>query len=403
MKSIKKIVLAYSGGLDTSVAIRWLKDKYHASVIAYAAEVGQGLKTDKLKKRAVAAGADRLVIEDLREEFLCNYAMRAAQAGAVYQGGYYLSAALTRPLIASHMVYAARRVHADALAHGCTGKGNDQVRFELSFQTLAPEMKIIAPVREWDMKSRSDEIDYAKAHGIPIDVTKQNPYSIDRNLWGTCIECGILEDPWVAPPESGFCLTVPLDRTPARPTDIVISFEHGVPVRLNGKHTGIVKLVEKLNKLAGKNGIGRTDLVEDRLVGIKSREVYEAPAATVLHRALREIEALVLDRYTRQWKEKTSMEYAQLIYDGLWDSPLREHLAEVVQSISNLVTGDVRLRLWHGNVIVLGRRSPNSLYDYGLATYERACMFDHRSAGDFIKIYGLPLKVIGRRRARRSK
>jgi argininosuccinate synthase len=403
MKSIKKIVLAYSGGLDTSVAIRWLKDKYHASVIAYAAEVGQGLKADKLKKRAVAAGADRLIIDDLREEFLCNYAMRAAQAGAVYQGGYYLSAALTRPLIASHMVYAARKVHADALAHGCTGKGNDQVRFELTFQALAPEMKIIAPVREWDMKSRSEEIDYAKEHKIPVDVTRRSPYSIDQNLWGVCIECGVLEDPWVAPPESAFRLTVPLDRTPARPTDVVISFERGVPVRLNGKRTGIVKLVEKLNKLAGKNGIGRTDLVEDRLVGIKSREVYEAPAATVLYRALREIEALVLDRWTRQWKEKTSMEYAQLIYDGLWDSPLREHLAEVTQSISELVTGDVRLRLWHGNVLVLGRRSPNSLYDYGLATYERADMFDHRSAGDFIKIYGLPLKVIGRRRARRVK
>jgi len=253
------------------------------------------------------------------------------------------------------------------------------------------------------MKSRSEEIDYAKEHKIPVDVTRQSPYSIDQNLWGVCIECGMLEDPWVAPPDSAFRLTVPLDRTPVRPADIALSFERGVPVRLNGKGVGIVELVEKLNKVAGKNGIGRSDLVEDRLVGIKSREVYEVPAATVLYRALREIEALVLDRWTRQWKEKTSMEYAQLIYDGLWDCPLRKHLAEVTQSISELVTGDVRLRLWRGNVIILGRRSPNSLYDYELATYESADVFDHRAADGFTKIYGLPLKVIGRRRARRNK
>ncbi len=331
---INKIVLAYSGGLDTSVCIRWLKEKYGCEVIAFMADLGQGGNPAEIKERALKIGASKVYIEDLKEEFLKDYIFPALKANAVYEGKYFLATALSRPVIAKKMVEIARKEGAEAIAHGSTGKGNDQVRFDLSVMSLAPELKIVAPLREWELKSREEEIEYARKHGIPVPVTKEKPYSIDVNLWGRSVECGSLEDPGVEPPEDAFEMTVSPENAPDRPAYAEIEFVQGVP-------KGGLDSVSRLNKLAGENGLGRSDLIEDRLVGIKSREVYEAPAAFVLQLAHKELENLTLDRETLHYKSVISEKYAELIYYGYWFSPLREALAAFVESTQQTVTGKV--------------------------------------------------------------
>ncbi|MEK7868098.1 MAG: argininosuccinate synthase, partial [Candidatus Omnitrophota bacterium] len=321
----KKIVLAYSGGLDTSVAVAWLADKGY-DVIAYMADVGQGGDYDKLKKRAITAGASKVIIEDLKEEFAKDFVFMSLKAGAVYESKYLLATALSRPIIAKGLVEAAKKERADSIAHGCTGKGNDQVRFEVTVMALAPELKIIAPLREWHMYSREEEIEYAKENNIQIDTTKKSPYSLDKNIWGMSIECGILEDPWNEPPEDAYQMTIDPNKSPSKPTYVEIEFEKGVPIKLNGKKYNPVDLVLKLNEIGGKNGIGRTDLVENRLVGIKSREIYEAPGAWILYYAHKDLESLVLDRELLHFKETISLKYADLIYYGLWFTPLKKAL-----------------------------------------------------------------------------
>ena len=390
---VKKVVLAYSGGLDTSVIIRWLKEQYGCQVIAFAADLGQGDDLRPLPRRAKAAGADKLIIKDLREEFARDFVLPALQANAVYEGKYLLATALSRPLITRHLAIIAKQEGADAVAHGCTGKGNDQVRFEVTLAALAPHVKCLAPVREWDLKSREEEIEYAERHGIPLPIKKKSPYSLDRNLWGISIEAGPLEDPWTAPTEDAFVLTVSPERAPAKPAVVEIGFSRGTPVSLNGRRMGLVALIQNLNRIAGRHGVGRVDLVENRLVGIKSREVYESPAGTVLLAAHREVESLVLDRETMHAKELIGPRYAELVYYGLWYSPLREALDGFVRATQRAVTGTARLKLYKGSVTVLGRKSPNSLYQEKLATYTSADLFDHTAAKGFIDIWGLPLKV----------
>lgn len=393
MGEIKKVVLAYSGGLDTSVILKWLQEEYSAEVITFTADLGQGEDLEKVKERAIKTGASKVYIEDLKEEFVYNYVFPALKAGAVYESKYMLSTALGRPLIAKKLVEIAEREGADAVAHGCTGKGNDQVRFEVTVSALNPNLKVLAPVREWSMRSREEEIEYAMRHGIPVEATKKSPYSVDLNLWGRSIECGVLEDPWVEPPEEVFKLTVSPKDAPDEPTYLEIEFREGIPVALNGEEMDGVELIQKLNEIAGRNGVGRVDLVENRLVGIKSREVYEHPAATVLHTALRGLEEITLERETRHFKEILANKYAELVYYGLWFHPLREAIDSFMNAIHRTTTGTVRVKLYKGSCAVVGRRSPYSLYDYSLATYERGDMFDHRAAEGFIKLWGLPLKI----------
>ena len=397
-KARMKIVLAYSGGLDTSVCVPWLKEKKGAEIIAYSAELGQGLDRAALRKKARASGASKVIIDDLREEFLADYVFPALRAGAVYEGSYLLATALGRPLIASKLAAVARREGAGAVAHGCTGKGNDQVRFEVTVGALAPELEIIAPVREWELKSREQEMQYAHEHGIPVTATRKNPYSIDRNLWGISIECGPLEDPWREPPEEIYQLTRSPADAPARAERLTVAFEKGIPRALNGRKLSPVKLVETLNRTAGRHGVGRVDIVENRRVGIKSREIYEFPAATVLHQAHRALENLVLDRDVLQFKSGLSQRYSELIYDGLWFSPLRSALDKFVNETQREVTGEVRVRLYKGRSDVVGRRSPNSLYRTELATYDEGDMFDHQAARGFIQLWGLPLKIQGKKK-----
>ncbi|HGJ65988.1 TPA: argininosuccinate synthase [bacterium] len=390
----KKVVLAYSGGLDTSVALRWIKEQYKAEVITFTADLGQGKELDAIEERAKNTGAIKAYIEDLREEFVTDYVFPALKAGAIYEGKYPLATALGRPLIGKRMVEIARAEGADAVAHGCTGKGNDQVRLDVTTMALEPKLKIIAPVREWEMKSRDEEIDYAKKHNIPVPVTKKSPYSIDVNLWGRSIECGILENPWLEPPEDVFELTVSPDKAPDKPTYIEIDFESGIPVKLDGKEISPVEMIDKINIVAGENGVGRISYVEDRLVGIKSRETYEAPSATVLFAAIKAMEELTLDRETLRFKEeKISHEYSRMVYYGLWFSPLREAMDAFINVIEKHVTGTVRVKLFKGNCMVVGVKSPYSLYDQAMATYDVGDMFDHASARGFIELWGLPLKI----------
>jgi len=391
VKSRKKIVLAYSGGLDTSVIIKWLIDRYDYQVIAFIADLGQGEDVKAIRRKALRTGAVKAVVRDCRKEFAERYVLPALQAGAVYERKYLLATALGRPLIAEHLVKIAHEEGAEAVAHGSTGKGNDQVRFDVSVMALDPGLKIIAPVREWELTSRDDEIAYARKHGIPVPVTRKKPYSIDRNLWGTSIECGVLEDPWTAPPDDIFAAVTLPHLAPDRPRDIEIGFTKGVPSSLNGKRLALVSLIEEVNRLGGKHGIGITDLVENRLVGIKSREVYEAPGATVLHTAHRELESLVLDRETMHLKEMLVTKYAELVYYGWWFSPLREALDAFVASTQRFVTGKVRLQLYKGSCRPVGRKSPHSLYDHGLATYDKGDTFDHKDGEAFTRIWGLPL------------
>ena len=395
-RKIRKVVLAYSGGLDTSVMIRWLIENYGCEVIAFAADIGQGEDLKPLREKAIRTGASKIVIKDVKKEFVKEYVLPAIKANVLYEGKYPLATALARPLIAKWLMAIARQEKADAVAHGCTGKGNDQVRFEVTAFALDPDIQVLAPVREWEMKTREEEIEYAKRYNIPVSATKKKPYSIDANLYGRSIECGVLEDPWVTPPEDAFQTTTSPLKAPSKPCTIKLGFERGVPVRLNGQKASPLEIIQELTTLGDQHGVGRIDLVENRLVGIKSREVYEASAATILITAHRELESLTLDRETAHFKETIVPKYAELIYYGLWFSPLRRALAAFVEATQENVTGEVRLQLYKGTCIPVGRRSPFSLYDKSLATYEAGDMFDQTAAKGFIEIFGLPVKVLAR-------
>ncbi len=386
---MKKVVLAYSGGLDTSCAIKWLQDRDY-DVVAFIADVGQNENFDIIKKRALKTGASKVHVVDLKEEFIRDYVFPAIKAGAVYENKYYLATALSRPLIAKHQVRIANLEKADTIAHGCTGKGNDQVRFEVTARLLNPRLEIIAPVRIWEFKTREEEIEYAQENNIPIDVTKKSPYSVDINLYGRSIECGVLEDPWIEPPEEIYKLTVSPLQAPNKPTYIEVEFAKGLPVKINGKALKPLALIEGLNKLGGKNGIGRVDVVENRLVGIKSREIYENPAATLIHTARQELEALVLDRETSHYKNPVSQKYAELIYYGLWETPMKKQLDAYFNKTQERVSGTVRLKLYKGNCTVVGRKSKYSRYKEELATYGKKDVFDQKLAEGFIKLWGLP-------------
>ncbi len=394
MSSVKKVVLAYSGGLDTSIIIPWLKENYDgAEVIAFCGEVGQGDDYEAITAKALATGASKCIVRDLREEFVRDYCYKALAAGAVYEDRYLLGTALARPLLAYHQVQVALEEGADALSHGATGKGNDQVRFEVTYGAFAPNLKVIAPWREWDIRSREDALEYAAKKGIPVENTIRDIFSRDGNLWHLSHEGGNLEDVWDGPQKDMFKLTVdPLD-APDEPQEIVLAFERGVPVSLDGQRLGPIEMVETLNRVAGAHGVGRLDLVENRLVGIKSRGVYETPAGTVLHLAHRELERLVLDRDTLHFKQAISVRYAQLVYDGLWFSTLRQALGAFAEETEKEVTGEVRVRLYKGQADPVGRRSPRSLYRQDLATFGEGMAYDHADAGGFIRLYGLPERV----------
>ncbi len=387
-----KLVLAYSGGLDTSVAIRWLKEKYGMEVIAVTADVGNERDFSAIKEKAIRTGAIKAVVADAKDEFIKDYVFPALQGDAIYEGQYTLATALSRPLIARLLVEVARREGATAIAHGCTGKGNDQVRIDVSVNALAPDLKVIAPAREWGM-TRQETIAYAQRFGIPIPITVASPYSIDENLWGKSIECGVLEDPWVEPPEDAYTWTKSPDQTPDEPGYVVIGFERGIPVSLDGQKLGGVALVRRLNEFAGGHGVGRVDHLESRLVGIKSREIYEAPAATVLLKAHLALEAMTLAKDQLRFKEKVAQEYSDLIYNGLWFTHLRQDLAAYIESSQRFVIGEVRLKLFKGNAHVVGRKSPFSLYSHKLATYEKGDEFDQSASPGFIHIWGLPVRT----------
>lgn len=388
---MKKVVLAYSGGLDTSVAIKWLCDRGF-SVVAYMADVGQGGDLKPAKKRAFKAGASSVIIDDLKREFIDDFVFPSLKANAVYEGRYYLATALSRPIIAKGLVKAAKRANAQFVSHGCTGKGNDQVRFEVSVGALNSRLGIIAPVREWEFPSREAQIRYAKVNNIPIDVTKKSPYSIDKNLWGMSIECGILEDPWKEPPKDIYQMTKDPSKAPRKPKYVTIGFHKGIPLYLNEKKVKPMDLINRLNDMAGAYGIGRSDMVENRLVGIKSREIYEAPAAAVLIEAHKALESLTLDRELSHFKEAVSLKYADLIYYGLWYTPLKKALDKFIDHTQKNVTGTIRLKLEPGLATVVGRKSPHSLYREELATYSEKDKFDHKLAKGFIEIWGLPYK-----------
>ena len=387
-----KVVLAYSGGLDTSVAITWLKQKYNLDVIAFSVDIGNEPDFPAIREKALKLGAVKAIVRDARESFVQDFVFPALQANAAYEGQYPLATALGRPLIAKLMVDVALEEGASAVAHGCTGKGNDQVRLDVSVGALAPNMKIIAPARKWGM-TREETIKYAQSNNIPIPVSVDNPYSIDQNLWGRAIECGVLEDPWVEPPQDAFIWAQSVDKAPGAPEYVEVSFERGIPIALDGKRMDAISLIENLNALSGKHGVGRIDHIENRVVGIKSREVYEAPAAVVLLQAHRALEAMVLARDQLRFKETVASRYADLIYDGLWFTALQEDLAAYVRSSQRYVTGDVKLKLFKGSSLVAGRRSPYSLYSHSLATYDEGDKFDHSAAEGFIKIWGLPART----------
>ena len=398
----KRIVLAYSGGLDTSVAVKWLQEELGAEVIALAADVGQGGDFEEIRQRALAAGAVEAIVDDCRVEYAEEYCAPALAANALYEGKYPLVSSLSRPVIARHLVDAARAHGATAVAHGCTGKGNDQVRFEVSTRALAPDLEVIAPVRSWGM-TREDCIEYAAKHQIPLTVSKEKLYSIDENLWGRAIECGVMEDPWVAPPDDVYTLT---EATQTEPVEIVVAFERGVPVSIDGERLALHTLIERLGATVGAYGFGRIDMVENRRVGIKSRETYECPGALALIVAHRDLEDLTLERDLHHEKARLEPKWAELVYDGLWFSPLKEALDAFVATSQIHVTGEVRLRCEPGRCFPVGRRSPESLYDYGLATYDAADSFRHQDAEGFVRLWGLGVQTwaarqggVGRREA----
>ncbi len=393
MGSVKKVVLAYSGGLDTSVIIPWLKDNYGCEVIAFAADVGQEQELDGLEEKAIATGASKCYIEDLRKPFVEDYIWPTLKAGAIYESQYLLGTSFARPLIARRQVEIAAAEGADAVAHGCTGKGNDQVRFELTYKAFNPKLTVIAPWREWDIRSREDAIAYAQEKKIPITASKEKIYSNDRNIWHISHEGGDLEDPWNAPKSDMFMLSKSPQEAPDKTTTIEIEFEAGRPIGLNGERMDAVVLLKTLNKIAGENGVGRADLVENRLVGMKSRGVYETPGGSVLYKAHQELETLVLDKETMHFKEMLAPKYAELVYNGAWFTPLREALDAFVESTQQNVTGSVRFKLYKGNVITAGRKSPYSLYREELATFGSEDVYDQADAEGFINLFGLPLKV----------
>ena len=390
-----KVVLAYSGGLDTSVAIRWLKEKYNLDVIALNVNVGSERDFSAIRQKALKIGAMKALVVDARETFVDEFVFPALQADALYEGQYPLATALARPLMAKLLVDTALKEGAKAVAHGCTGKGNDQVRFDVGVATLAPGLKIIAPAREWGM-SREETIKYAQRYQIPVPITVKSPYSIDENLWGRSIECGVLEDPWVEPPADVFVWTKSPADAPNKPGYVEIGFEQGIPIGLDGKKMGGVSLIQRLNQLAGEHGVGRIDHLENRLVGIKSREIYEAPAAIVLLQAHQALEAMTLSKDQLRFKQKVAIEYADLIYNGLWFSLLREDLAAYVESSQRFVTGTVRMKLFKGGCGVAGRKSPESLYSHGLATYDKGDEFDQSASVGFIHLWGLPARTQAR-------
>ncbi|NQT32690.1 MAG: argininosuccinate synthase [Candidatus Omnitrophica bacterium] len=389
--SKKKIVLAYSGGLDTSVIIKWLMERDY-EVICYMGDVGQGADTKIGKERALQIGAKKCIVGDLKKEFITGYAFKALKAGALYQGKYNLATALSRPLIAEAMVRVAEKEKASAVAHGCTGKGNDQVRFEVTFHQKAPKLEVIAPVREWELTTRESEVDYAKKHKIPIEQTKKRLYSIDVNLWGISVESGKLEDPWTEPPKDTYISITDPEKAPGKAKYITVTFKKGVPVAINGRKYDPVKLVAKLNEIGGAHGVGRVDMIEDRLVGIKSREVYEAPASEILYTAHTALEELVLDRETRRHKVLLAERYAELVYYGLWFTPLKSSIDAFVDSTQKDVSGDVKLKLYKGSVTVAGRKSPKSRYNKKLATYGKGDIFDQSLAKGFIDLWAMPYR-----------
>ncbi len=392
MKKVK-IVVAYSGGLDTSVMVKWLMDKYNAEIITATGNLGQKKELIGVEEKAKKTGVSKVYLQDRTSEFVEEYIFPSLKAGALYEGVYPMATSLGRPLLAKMLVDVARKEGATMVAHGCTGKGNDQVRFEVSIGALAPDLKVLAPLREWEFTSREEEMAYAKRHNIPVSATLASPYSIDENIWGTSIECGVLEDPMVEPPEDAYQRTVSPQKAPDSATSVLIDFEQGIPVRLDGKALDPIRLIHTLNETGGANGVGRIDLVENRLVGIKSREIYEAPAACILHFAHTELERLTLDKPVFHMKKQLSAEYANLVYNGLWFSPLRRSLDAFVNETQKTVTGSVKVKLYKGTLTVAGRSSPYSLYNTKLATYTKEDQFDHRASEGFIKIYGLPLKT----------
>jgi len=401
MEKIKKIVLAYSGGLDTSVILHWLKEKYRCSVIACTVDVGQEDNLKNLQEKAVKSGADKFYFIDAKKEFIEEYLWPALKANAIYEGRYLLATALARPLIAKKIAEIVKKEKADAVAHGATGKGNDQVRFELAFQVLIPGVKILAPWREWEIKSRREEIAYAKKHNLPGSFVQGEPYSIDQNLGHTSFEGSNLEDLQFVPEEKMFKLTISSEEALDKPTYLEIYFEQGIPKKINGKRYDGVTLIKKLNFLAGRNGIGRVDLVENRITGIKSRGVYESPGLTVLHLAHQELESLTLDRETLHYKQLVALRYAELVYSGLWYSPLKEAFDAFINLTQRRVTGRIKLKLYKGNCQVIGRWSPYSLYWPELATFEKGKIFDAKDAEGFIKLFGLPLRVVALRQKKK--
>ncbi len=392
-------VLAYSGGLDTSVAVAWLRETHGFEVVTCTGDLGSVRDLPGVQRKAIASGAKKAIVQDARDIFVEFFVWPALQADALYQDRYPLATALGRPLLAKLLVDAARAEGARFVAHGCTGKGNDQVRFDLAVGALAPDLTVIAPMRGGMNMTRDEEIEYARARGIPVEATRKSPYSVDENLWGRSIEAGVLEDPWGAPPRDVFQWTVDPEEAPARPREIVIAFEGGLPTALDGETLGPVALVERLNKLGGRHGVGRIDQIEDRLVGIKSREIYEAPAAVILHAAHHALEEMVLTRDALRFKKAVAQEYADLVYNGLWFTGHHQDLAAYVRSTQRFVTGEIRVRLDRGTLTVAGRRSPHSLYSTALATYGKGDLFDHRASEGFIRVFGLSLRTQARTQA----
>ena len=390
---VKKVVLAYSGGLDTSIILKWLKNEYGCEVIAFTADVGQAEELDHLEEKAKATGASKIYIEDLREDFVRDYVFMALKANAIYEGTYLLGTSIARPLIAKRQIEIAQFEGADAVAHGSTGKGNDQVRFELTYYALNPHVRVISPWREWHFKSREELIAYAKANGIPVPVTKEKPYSSDRNLLHISFEGGILEDPWSEPPTDMFLLSVSPEKAPDRPTFVEVDFEDGVPKRIDGKALSPANLLQRLNELGGQNGIGRVDMVENRYVGMKSRGVYETPGGTILHVAHRAMESITMDREVMHLRDSLVPKIAELIYYGFWFSPEMEVLKTTIDETQKDVTGTVRLKLYKGNCTVVGRRSEKSLYHDAFATFEKDTVYNQKDAEGFIRLNALRLRI----------
>ena len=393
---MERIVLAYSGGLDTSVAIPWLKEKYNAEIIAVTMDLGQGKELEEVRDRALATGAVRAHVLDLREEFARDYILPALKADAIYEDHYPMATALGRPLIGQKLVEIAEIEQATAVAHGCTGKGNDQVRLDVTTRALNPKLKVIAPARDWGM-TRPEEIEYARARNVPVPATFESPYSTDSNLWGRSIECGMLEDPWKEPPEEIYTLTKSPAECPQEPAYAEIAFERGVPTAINGVAMPLLDLIASLGTIAGAHGVGRIDMVENRLIGIKSREIYEAPAGVALHAAHKELQKLVTTKDLERVCRFVSQQYADIVYNGLWFTPTREALDALVEKVQERVTGVVRLKLFKGDCRIVGRKSPHALYDQALATYDAGDRFDHTAAVGFIKIWGLPVETAARK------